>query len=302
MSTGFGLVNPLYQWLNNAGLPLTNGLVYTYAAGASTPLATYSDLALTVPNPNPLTLDAYGKALMFMQPLNYKIDVKTSGGVSIDGYPVDNIPGSNLPSVLPMATGGTGTSSFTDHTVVVVRLPILGNSGIGTPGQVLTSSGGIGPPDFADLPAIPIKLLRATSGTDTSAAATTLDTIAMTTHLTNLDSLFVLATMVSKTQLTAPPSLYNVTDSIALATSPVNVNSATDNAFEWTARQDPFSATNYITKQTTFDAGNAGVLSQTIAGMASAWTTGWTLGLRHGGVVAGGTLYWSWAVYRINGQ
>jgi len=36
--------------------------------------------------------------------------------------------------------------------------------------------------------------------------------------------------------------------------------------------------------------------------VATNWTGSWTLGLRHGGVTAGGTLRWSWAVYKQAGQ
>ncbi len=151
------------------------------------------------------------------------------------------------------------------------------------------------------LPVTALVLLHAGSGTSQAAGATNVDTIALS-GLTLLDSIWVLASMVSKTQVTAAPSLLNSTDGVALATAPAQVGLAITNFFEWTARQDKFSATNIITKQTTFDAGNAGVLSQTLAAFATAWTAPWTLALRHGGVTAGGTLNWSWAVYKIAGQ
>lgn len=304
MSTALGLLNPLAQFFADDGTPLAGGLVYAYAAGSTTPQDTFfnADLAPGHENTNPVVLDAYGKAVIYLSPVNYKIDVQTPGGVSTDGYPRDDIAGSPFTSTLTVAQGGTGLTSFTDKTVIISSGSTFRNTSVGTPGQVLTSSGGLSVPDFSDLPPEGMTLLHASSGTDTNAGATTVDTVTMLTHLTVLDSLLVLASMVSKTQITAAPSLYNVTDSIAIATSPAQVGLAVTNFFEWTVRQDRFVATNFLSKQLTFDASNVGVLAQANVGMSAAWTSGWTLGLRHGGVTAGGTLYWSWAVYRLNGQ
>jgi hypothetical protein len=41
---------------------LAGGLIYTYEAGTTTPLATYQDLEGTIPNENPIVLDAAGRA------------------------------------------------------------------------------------------------------------------------------------------------------------------------------------------------------------------------------------------------
>ena len=46
--------------------PLASGKVYTYSAGTTTPLATYSDAAGSTPNANPITLDANGQALIYV--------------------------------------------------------------------------------------------------------------------------------------------------------------------------------------------------------------------------------------------
>ena len=50
----------LFRWFDNNGEPLNGGKVYTYAAGTSTPLDTYSDYDGMVPNENPVLLDASG--------------------------------------------------------------------------------------------------------------------------------------------------------------------------------------------------------------------------------------------------
>lgn len=77
------------KFFDNNGRPLAGGKVYTYAAGTTTPKVTYQDSAGTVPHENPITLDSKGEATIYWDGA-YKVDVKTSTGVSISGYPVDN--------------------------------------------------------------------------------------------------------------------------------------------------------------------------------------------------------------------
>lgn len=104
--SGVGFVNPIYKWWTDAGLPAAGYKVITYAAGTTNLQSTYSDAALTSANPNSLilantlTLDAYGEAVLYLLPLNYKIDVQTPAGVSIAGYPRDNVIGGLWPGLL----------------------------------------------------------------------------------------------------------------------------------------------------------------------------------------------------------
>jgi hypothetical protein len=129
--SGLLMVDPIQQFFGDDRLPLAHGLVYTYSAGTSTPLATYSDAALAVPNANPVGLDALGKAVIYLGPGNYKIDVQSALGVSIDGYPRDNVAGS------PWVQTGFGTS-----------------------GQILTSGGNGVVPAFATLKVSPAYLAK----------------------------------------------------------------------------------------------------------------------------------------------
>ena len=58
------LLSPIgngFQFLTTTGLPLNGGLLYTYQAGSSTPLATYSDNAGLVANTNPIVLGTDGR-------------------------------------------------------------------------------------------------------------------------------------------------------------------------------------------------------------------------------------------------
>jgi len=109
---------PVMQFCDSAGVPLAGGLVYTYAAGTSTPLSSYTDSALLVPNSNPVVLDTSGRAKIYLDALNYKIDVQSSLGVSQSGYPADNIAGSMWSGAVkynwPATDGASGQLLQTD--------------------------------------------------------------------------------------------------------------------------------------------------------------------------------------------
>lgn len=81
------------QYLTNTGAPLAGGRLYTYNAGTNTPRSTYQDAAGTVPNTNPVVLDARGEALVFWNG-NYKVELRDASNSLI--WTVDNIqdPGS----------------------------------------------------------------------------------------------------------------------------------------------------------------------------------------------------------------
>lgn len=81
--------SPRQRYFNNNGTVASGCLLYTYAAGTSTPQTTWSDLDGTVPNSNPIILDSNGEAVIYWSGA-YKVDLKTAVGVQITGYPVDN--------------------------------------------------------------------------------------------------------------------------------------------------------------------------------------------------------------------
>jgi len=157
--------------------------------------------------------------------------------------------------------------------------------------------------DWVSIAGSPITLLKSGSGTDTTATATVVDSIAIT-GLTALDTLKVEVTMSSATQATSAGSLYSVTDSVAvypifgggsMALNVFNTESAT-------LRQDFSSATKVVSCGVYYTTAIGGQPSGNSANTTTNWTGSWTLGLRHGGVTAGGTLRWSWAVYLVKGQ
>lgn len=75
-------VIPYLQFFDSNGNPLAGGKVYTYAAGTSTPKATYADAAGTIPLANPIILDSAGRATVFVDG-SYKFEVRDSADVLI---------------------------------------------------------------------------------------------------------------------------------------------------------------------------------------------------------------------------
>lgn len=107
-----GLFLPMVKarFFDSNGDPLSGGLVYTYLAGTSTPLATYSDQEIT-PNTNPVVLDSNGEADIILAAVStYKIILKDSLGVT--QWTVDNVAGTGSGT----ASSG-GWSSWTTHAV-----------------------------------------------------------------------------------------------------------------------------------------------------------------------------------------
>jgi hypothetical protein len=104
---------PKLQFFDLNGAPLSGGLLYTYAAGTTTPLASYTDSTGNFANTNPIVLDSRGEANVWLGGASYKLALYTSAGVLI--WTVDNIStnGSNL-SVTDHTGDGTTTAFAVD--------------------------------------------------------------------------------------------------------------------------------------------------------------------------------------------
>ena len=98
---------PKLQFFDLNGAPLSGGLLYTYAAGTTTPLASYTDSTGLIANTNPIVLDSRGEANVWLGAAIYKFALYTSVGVLI--WTVDNINGSTFAS---NATGDGTTTAF----------------------------------------------------------------------------------------------------------------------------------------------------------------------------------------------
>src|SRR5579872_3873799 len=111
----FGLMpDPRIQFFDNSGRPLSGGLVYTYAAGTTTPQVSYTDATGTVANSNPVVLDAAGRANIWLNAsLSYKIVLQSAAHIpiwTVDG--VSAVPGGGGSSSFLPTGGGTMTGSI----------------------------------------------------------------------------------------------------------------------------------------------------------------------------------------------
>lgn len=113
------------QFLDNSGNVLTGGKIETYAAGTTTPQATYTSSAGNIFHPNPIILDASGRVpsggeIWLTDGLLYKFVLKDSNNVLIATY--DNIAGINsnfvnFTSEQEIQTATAGQTVFTLTTV-----------------------------------------------------------------------------------------------------------------------------------------------------------------------------------------
>ena len=99
------------------GYPLAGGLLYTYAAGTTTPKATYTTAAGDVEKTNPIVLDTYGRAIFFLDGA-YKFVLKDSAGSMISNGTTDNVTafttiGEAADSFFQSFSGDGSTVSFT---------------------------------------------------------------------------------------------------------------------------------------------------------------------------------------------
>ena len=69
---------PKLQFFAANGTPLVGGKLYSYAAGTTTPLATYTDESGGTANPNPVILDSRGEASVWFGSAAYKLRLTTA--------------------------------------------------------------------------------------------------------------------------------------------------------------------------------------------------------------------------------
>jgi hypothetical protein len=127
---------PKAQFFDANGEPLVGGKVFTYQAGTTTPLATYTTSGGTTPNTNPVILDARGEADIWYSPgVSYKVVLKDAADATI--WTVDNIAiagsmaaqnansvnitGGNIGSGVTFNGNTTGTASNVTGTVAIAN-------------------------------------------------------------------------------------------------------------------------------------------------------------------------------------
>lgn len=139
----------------NNGFPLAGGKLYSFAAGTSTPLATYTTQALNILNANPTILDASGRANVFIEDgVGYKFVLHDPLGNevwTVDGVEVPPVAAPVPPVVVPagviVAFGGTdltvpaGWLLCDGRSVLIETYPALHAA-------ILTAYGTTGSPNF----------------------------------------------------------------------------------------------------------------------------------------------------------
>jgi microcystin-dependent protein len=132
-----------FQFFTTTGLPLAGGKIYTYQAGSSTPLTTYTDNTGAVANANPIVLGSDGRPaneIWLTYGFNYKFILKTADETTIQTY--DNLYGiigvqatsgatipaglismwsgsiGSIPSGWYLCDGSNGTPNLTDRFVI----------------------------------------------------------------------------------------------------------------------------------------------------------------------------------------
>ena len=99
---------PKLQFFDANGNPLVGGKVYSYAAGTTTPLATYTDATGTTPAANPIILNGRGETSLWLGDAAYKLKLATAADVEV--WTVDNVVADVDFTISTNATGnGTQT-------------------------------------------------------------------------------------------------------------------------------------------------------------------------------------------------
>jgi microcystin-dependent protein len=132
-----------FQFFTTTGIPLAGGKIYTYQAGSSTPLATYTDNTGATANANPIVLGTDGRPateVWLTYGFNYKFILKTADDTTIQTY--DNLYGiigtqpasgatipaglismwsgsiGSIPSGWYLCDGSNGTPNLTDRFII----------------------------------------------------------------------------------------------------------------------------------------------------------------------------------------
>lgn len=144
---------PKQQIYGSDGAPLVGGKIYTYSAGTTTPLATYTDSGAGTANTNPIILNSLGQANIWLGSSSYKFSVYTSADVLL--YTVDNISApldsaglaTALSSPTPIGNTAPNTGAFTTLTattgnITTVNATTSTTTGVTTTGTLTFSGGG----------------------------------------------------------------------------------------------------------------------------------------------------------------
>jgi hypothetical protein len=115
------------RFFTSAGLPLVGGKLYTYAAGTTTPLTSYSDATESVANSNPIILDADGECDLWLGSSAYKMVLTDSADVT--QWTTDNVnQASESLTTSPDLLQNFGISSTVSTNILTVNLTTAGGA------------------------------------------------------------------------------------------------------------------------------------------------------------------------------
>jgi len=132
---------PKLQFFGTDGLPLVGGKLYTYAAGTTTPIATYTDHTQDNLNTNPVILDSNGQAGVWLtDSITYKYTLTDADDVPLFTVDYVSVPvtTNSFASPPPIGSDIPNVGTFTD--LNVVELMTLEGTGaailnVGTTGE-----------------------------------------------------------------------------------------------------------------------------------------------------------------------
>jgi hypothetical protein len=113
--------SPKLQFFGTDGLPLVGGKLYTYAAGTTTPIATYTDNTQANLNTNPIILDSAGQANVWLSDtINYKYTLTDADNVPLFTVDYVSVPAtaSSFASPPPIGSAVPNEGTFTNLNVV----------------------------------------------------------------------------------------------------------------------------------------------------------------------------------------
>lgn len=133
--------SPKLQFFGTDGLPLVGGKLYTYAAGTTTPIATYTDNTQVNLNTNPVILDSAGQASVWLtDTVTYKYTLTDADDVVLFTVDYVSVPVTTNSFASPPAIGSDVPNEGTFTNLNVVDLLTLESTGasilnVGTTGE-----------------------------------------------------------------------------------------------------------------------------------------------------------------------
>lgn len=133
--------SPKLQFFGTDGLPLVGGKLYTYAAGTTTPIATYTDNTQANLNTNPIILDSAGQANVWLaDTITYKYTLTDADNVPLFTVDYVSVPVTTNSFASPPPIGSDVPNEGTFTNLNVVDLLTLESTGaailnVGTTGE-----------------------------------------------------------------------------------------------------------------------------------------------------------------------